>query len=242
MRKKIINHYNFSSSAGITNIPQLYLLQKLLCKCRGNRTYKDGLKPIKSRNNQFDPQTALDYCDSLSRSPQPWSSLVNTLSIKSLLLLKLGREKEAAAMLIQILQTRGDKTDDISMSIKKNLAIAYLRLGERNNCINNHSDASCIMPIQGKGIYTDPSATQKGIEIYEQILQKDSTDLESRWLLNIAYMVIGEYPSKVPQRWLIAGLDTDSSSQKSESFPGSGRGSWHRWSPEFGRRSYRRRF
>ncbi|HSZ32073.1 MAG TPA: CRTAC1 family protein, partial [Puia sp.] len=218
MRKKIL--------IIIISVPLLVLLTSLSYTCFKNycanveaaELYKEGLKPIKSTNNQFDPQTALDYCDSLSRSPQPWSSLVNTLSMKSLLLLKLGREKEAAAMLIQILQTRGDKTDNISMSINKNLAIAYLRLGERNNCINNHSDASCILPIRGKGIYTDPSATQKGIEIYEQILQKDSTDLESRWLLNIASMTIGEYPSKVPSRWLIPGLDTDSSSHPVKAF------------------------
>ncbi len=218
MRKKIL--------IIIISIPLLLLLTSLCYTCFKNycaneeatELYKDGLKPIKSRNNQFDPQTALEYCDSMSRSPQPWSGLVNILSTKSLLLLKLGREKEAAALLIQILQTRENKTDDISLSIKKNLAITYLRLGERNNCIKNHSEASCIMPIQGKGIYTDPSATQKGIEIYEQILQNDSTDLESRWLLNIAYMVIGEYPSKVPPQWLIAGLDTDSSSHKVKAF------------------------
>jgi FG-GAP-like repeat/ASPIC and UnbV len=218
MRKKIL--------IIIISIPLLVLLTSLSYICIKNycenaeatQLYKEGLKPIKSTNNQFDPQTALDYCDSLARSPQPWNSLVNILSMKSLLLLKLGREKEAAAMLIQILQTREDKTDNVSMSINKNLAITYLRLGERNNCINNHSDASCIMPIQGEGIYTDPSATQKGIEIYEQILQKDSTDLESRWLLNIAYMVIGEYPAKVPSQWLIPGLDTDTSSHQVKAF------------------------
>jgi FG-GAP-like repeat/ASPIC and UnbV len=218
MRKKIL--------IIIISIPLLVLLTSLSYTCikkycenvEATQLYKEGLKPIKNRNNLFDPQTALDYCDSMSRSPQPWNSLVNILSMKSMLLLKLGREKEAAAMLIQILQTREDKTDNISMSIKKNLAITYLRLGERNNCINNHSDASCILPIQGKGIYTDPSATEKGIQIYEDVLQKDSTDLESRWLLNIAYMVIGEYPAKVPSRWLIPGLDTDTSSSKVNAF------------------------
>ena len=32
-------------------------------------------------------------------------------------------------------------------------------------------------------------------------------DRDSRWLLNIAYMTLGEYPAKVPQKWLIPGLD-----------------------------------
>jgi hypothetical protein len=31
------------------------------------------------------------------------------------------------------------------------------------------------------------------------------------WLLNIAYMTLGEYPAKVPQQWLIPNLDKDNS-------------------------------
>ena len=96
--------------------------------------------------------------------------------------------------------------------------MSYLRLGERNNCVNNHSSASCIFPIQGKGIYTDPYATQKAIQVYQDILQRDSGDLASRWLLNIAYMTIGEYPGNVPARWLIPGLDTDTSTVKVKPF------------------------
>jgi FG-GAP-like repeat/ASPIC and UnbV len=218
MRKKIL--------IIIISVPLLVLLTSLSYMCferycanaEKTKLYNEGLIPSKNIDNQFAPQTALNYCDSMLRKPQPWSSLMNLSYVKSLLLLKLGREKEAVATLIQVLQTRDDKTDHISMSIKKSLAIAYLRLGERNNCIKNHSGSSCIMPIQGKGIYSDPSDTQKGIEIYEQILKKDSSDLESRWLLNVAYMAIGEYPVKVPSQWLIPGLDTDTSSHRVKAF------------------------
>ncbi|MFC5411650.1 CRTAC1 family protein [Larkinella bovis] len=39
--------------------------------------------------------------------------------------------------------------------------------------------------------------------MYESILEKDPDDLESRWLLNLAYMTLGKYPSQVPSRWFI---------------------------------------
>jgi len=34
-------------------------------------------------------------------------------------------------------------------------------------------------------------------------LEKDPSDLKSRWLLNIAYMTLGRYPAEVPAKWLI---------------------------------------
>ncbi len=218
MRKKILL-IGISISVILLLTSLSFICIRNYCKkAEAIQLYREGLKPKKDKNSPFDPAATLAYCDSLLRLPLPWNMLVKTLSSKSLLLLRMGREKEAAAILVQILLTRGNKNDDVSMTIKKNLAITYLRLGERNNCVNNHNAASCIFPIMGNGIYMDPSATQQGIQLYENILQKDSNDLESRWLLNIAYMTIGEYPTKVPACWLIPGLDTDTTSNKVEPF------------------------
>ena len=41
-------------------------------------------------------------------------------------------------------------------------------------------------------------------------LEKDSSDLKSRWLLNIAYMTLGHYPAEVPAQWLIPSSRFDS--------------------------------
>ena len=64
------------------------------------------------------------------------------------------------------------------------------------------------MPIREKGVYIDAGSTRRAITLYEELLARDSGDLDSRWLLNIAYMTIGEYPDRVPVQWLIPGLDT----------------------------------
>lgn len=83
------------------------------------------------------------------------------------------------------------------------LALAYLRLGEQQNCIINHTSASCIIPIHASGIHRLQEGSRKAIELLEKILQDNPRDLHSRWLLNVAYMTLGEYPENVPDAWLI---------------------------------------
>jgi hypothetical protein len=84
------------------------------------------------------------------------------------------------------------------------LAISYMRKGELENCAANHNAQSCIIPIQGGGIHKLPTGSQNAIEIYKMILTKFPDDLQSRYLLNIAYMTLGKYPDSVPRQWLIA--------------------------------------
>jgi hypothetical protein len=84
-------------------------------------------------------------------------------------------------------------------------------MGERQNCISNHSAESCILPIKNAGVHQNKTGSQKAIEIYAKLLEQNPKDYESMWLLNIAYMTLGEYPAKVPQQWLIPNLDKDNS-------------------------------
>jgi hypothetical protein len=184
------------------------------------KQYKAGLTPIKTRENPFYPQAQLDLYDSieaLRAGSMPGELALHTF--RSGALLELGKEKDAIEDLEHMLNNTGlEKTDPLYVKAQKELSLAYLRLGERNNCISNHSAGSCIFPIQGKGIYTDPTASQKAIRGYEAVLQSRPDDLEARWLLNVAYMTIGEYPDKVPPALLIPGLDKDSSSIKLKPF------------------------
>lgn len=83
------------------------------------------------------------------------------------------------------------------------LALSYLRLGEQQNCIQQHNAESCILPIQGEGVYKFKSGPETAIKIYEQILTAFPEDLQTRWLLNIAYMNLGLYPDGVPAKWLV---------------------------------------
>tara|TARA_B100001146_G_scaffold27846_1_gene20891 strand:+ start:112 stop:2229 length:2118 start_codon:yes stop_codon:yes gene_type:complete len=86
------------------------------------------------------------------------------------------------------------------------LAITHFRHGEETNCLDGHNAESCIMPIRGAGIHRNKNNAEIAINIYKSLLEKNPKDYVYRWLINLAYMVKGDYPDKVPQRWLIPQL------------------------------------
>ncbi|MDR3715161.1 MAG: CRTAC1 family protein [Puia sp.] len=181
---------------------------------RLNQIYRTGLKPVYDKDNPFTPEAEIAYCDSVIALPAYRESRKKIMRfLKATDFLKLGEIQKAIDLLEVLHQDSSvDLPPRLVKEVRDNLALAYLRLGERNNCVRGHDDASCIFPIRGNGIYKDPYASRKGIALYQDILRLDSNDLESRWLLNIAYMTLGEYPGRVPVQWLIPGLDTDTSS------------------------------
>jgi len=116
---------------------------------------------------------------------------------------------QALNNLIQQLQLDPKRMDKNSKLIFEQLALAHLRRGEVDNCLANHSAQSCILPISGDGIHQLPEGSQNAIQIYTDILTAFPDDLYARWLLNVAYMTLGQYPEKVPTPWLIPGLKPD---------------------------------
>lgn len=83
------------------------------------------------------------------------------------------------------------------------MAITYIRQGEEQNCILDHNARSCVMPIQGAGIYEIKKPTLKALEIYGFLLSLYPDNYRYRWLMNLAYQTLGEYPEGVPRKWLI---------------------------------------
>jgi hypothetical protein len=194
-----------------------------------DRLYAEGLKPVRTYTNPFCPEAQLAHDDSALALHLGGNERI-ILYLKATHLLQLGREKEAIGLLQQIVRPSLDAqfapngqslptgADRLTQEIPSTLALAYMRLGERNNCIHSHSSGSCIFPIRNDGVYTDPYASQKAIDLYRQMLYDQPTDFTSRWLLNLAYMTLGQYPAKVPREWLIPGLDTDTCSSPVKPF------------------------
>ena len=91
-------------------------------------------------------------------------------------------------------------------AIQDLLAITHFRHGEETNCLDGHNAESCIMPIRGAGIHRNKNNAEIAINIYKSLLEKNPKDYVYRWLINLAYMVKGDYPDKVPHRWLIPQL------------------------------------
>lgn len=121
-------------------------------------------------------------------------------------LLNAGDTEKSISVLNHIISSLKLDQQDITADYKPifdQLAIAYMRKGELENCAANHNPQSCIIPIQGDGIHKLPTGSQRAIELYKAILNKFPGDMQSRYLLNLAYMTLGKYPAEVPQQWLI---------------------------------------
>ncbi len=82
-------------------------------------------------------------------------------------------------------------------------AVAYLRMGESQNCCSSNNARSCLLPISGAGVHTKQEGSRGAIKCLLQVLELQPQNISARWLLNIAYMTVGEYPKNVPTKWLI---------------------------------------
>lgn len=162
--------------------------------------------------NDYALEAELAYIDSLLKTPTDPMNRVNAIFNEACIYLEKGEEQSSRKLLEDLLQNNKLQLSARNTSIiRKELALTYLRIGERTNCMLNHNAESCIFPIRGCGVHLDKAGSEKAAEIYSSLLRDDPNDLESRWLLNIAYMTLGEYPKGVPTDFLIRGLDEDTS-------------------------------
>lgn len=164
---------------------------------------KDVSKKVSVADNVFAPEAEKAHLDSLiavTHEPYQLFDLKNTLGATYL---KVGEEQKAIEVYEGLLKTAQETGMFDQDKVIAQLALAYLRLGEKTNCLHNHSAESCIFPISFAAVHKDKHGSQKAIELYESILRSQPRNLEARWLLNIAYMTVGGYPQDVPAEYLL---------------------------------------
>jgi hypothetical protein len=124
-------------------------------------------------------------------------------------MLRAGQTREAIAELESLMRDAGD-TGEVFTAQKKPvrdlLAIAYLRLGEQENCRTNPAANVCILPLEGGARHVHQEGARGAIARYTQILRQFPDDHGSRYLLNVAWLAVGGYPDSVPREWLIPKL------------------------------------
>jgi len=170
-------------------------------------------------DNPFSPEAQLAFFDNeIIKAGNNQTRIAIAKYYKAEALLKLGREKEAIPLYAQLPKIPELEMRGLTQTVEEEYALANLRYGERTNCVNNHMAESCVFPIKGAGMHQDETGSKGAIAVYDAILKKHPEDLTSRWLINIAYMTIGEYPQKVPALYLIPGLDTDRSGENIKPF------------------------
>ncbi|HXJ61016.1 MAG TPA: CRTAC1 family protein, partial [Verrucomicrobiae bacterium] len=96
-----------------------------------------------------------------------------------------------------------EKREESAWLVARFTGQAYLRLGEQENCIAMHTSESCLVPIGQGGMHEDQTGSRTAISYFTRTLSSRPEDLETVWLLNLAYMTLNEYPDKVPRPWLI---------------------------------------
>lgn len=157
-------------------------------------------------DNLYASARRVAFCDSVIEHATAEADRLNSRFIRAALLLEYGDEERAVAD-YEFLLKHTEGNPESRKKTLSGLGVAYLRLAERKNCLFRHSADACIMPIKGSGVHQDKTGAQKAVEIYETLLREDPADLNARWLLNVAYMTLGQYPAKVPPQWLIPKLD-----------------------------------
>ena len=83
------------------------------------------------------------------------------------------------------------------------LGIVAMRRGEIENCLECVGPSSCIFPIAREAVHRNQAGSREAIRWFSLYLESSPRDLRVLWLLNIAYMTLGEYPEKVPSQYLI---------------------------------------
>ncbi len=97
----------------------------------------------------------------------------------------------------------GHLSDAMESELRSRKAMAFLRLGEQENCLAQHNAESCLFPLRPRAYHLLPRGARGAMALFSEQLEKHPDDLGARWLLNIAYMTLGDYPDKVPAKYLI---------------------------------------
>jgi hypothetical protein len=96
------------------------------------------------------------------------------------------------------------KVDDLTWAnYEALLGIVALRRGEVENCVACCNEESCIFPLAAKAVHSRTSGSREAVRRFTAYLEKRPEDIGVRWLLNVAAMTLGEYPDKVPAKYLI---------------------------------------
>ena len=176
-------------------------------KFAGNKQMADSLTAIYKRTDFYNhPYEKSEFIKMLEKELSAMHNVPINKMINYAIELTRGGEIDKA---IAVLEKLFAEVPDIKSINKQNkwvyelLAIAYMRKGEVDNCIMNHNEESCLFPIKGKGIHQAQTGSSAAIKLYSQILDKFPEDLQSQYLINLAYMTLGKFPDDVPKKWLL---------------------------------------
>ena len=97
--------------------------------------------------------------------------------------------------------------------LQETLGTVYLHKSEMENDVYRDPGDRCIFPPLHKTAYAKTDDSKKAIEYFTKYLEQKPDDLEVKWLLNLAYMTLGQYPDGVPAKYRISAAGFESPEQ-----------------------------
>lgn len=152
---------------------------------RAQQTYARA----KRMRNPYQAMPALyDLSNEWIQKGQPDKGLESIKELKSIMEFVVSRKPE---MINQ------------KMVISTNLAgaIAGIRKGENENCVNCIGGEGCLFPIGPQGVHRRKEGSKIALKYLDLVLKEDPNDMAAIWLLNIAHMTLGSHPDGVPEKY-----------------------------------------
>ncbi len=119
--------------------------------------------------------------------------------------LRLGEVDESITLLTEAVglaeRSMPDSRDHI-VALEE-LAVAYMKRGEIQNCVSPEGRLVCALPLDPAYAHEDTDSVSRAIEILEGLLAREPDDVRRRWLLNIAHMARGTYPDGVSEEFRV---------------------------------------
>ncbi|HVR30405.1 MAG TPA: CRTAC1 family protein [Thermoanaerobaculia bacterium] len=131
--------------------------------------------------------------------PVPEASLLGALAKEKL---KLAQPRLAIDLFERALGLiRGHEAqapDGLLSSLHWYQALAWLGYAEDQNCIAHNAARSCILPVKGDGVHSQPEAARKAGDLFLAYARAHPRNVQAAWLLNVARQVSGDWPDGVP--------------------------------------------
>lgn len=87
-------------------------------------------------------------------------------------------------------------------NLQESLGTAYLHRSEmRNGVYLDSTNLDIFPPLKDQAGFEEKGDSEQAIRYYEKYLKNTPKELEVRWLLNLTYMTLGQYPNGVPAEY-----------------------------------------
>ena len=119
--------------------------------------------------------------------------------------LRLGDVDEAVGLLteaVEIAERAMPESRD-RLAAMEELAVAYMKRGEIQNCVSPEGRLVCALPLDPEYAHEDSDSVSRAIEILDRLLALEPENVRRRWLLNVAHMARGTYPEGVSEMYRV---------------------------------------